>query len=88
MRYLMSLVMLAVGVLFIWKTDGVVGTFGRVGWAEQHLGGAGTYTFYKILGTLLIILAMLTVTGIGSRILESLVGGFFTNLSGGEAEAP
>lgn len=87
MRYLISLLMLGIGVLFVWKTDGVVGTFGRVGWAERHLGGAGTYTFYKLLGLVLIVLAMLTVTGIGDKILGSLVGGFFGNLAG-EAEAP
>ena len=77
MRYLVSLIFLAIGLLFVIKTSGVVGVFGRFGWAERHLGGAGTYTFYKLLGIGLIVLSMLILTGIGQAFLSAVTFGFF-----------
>ena len=51
----------AIGVLVmrysVWITD----NFGRVAWAEEHLRGglAGTYSLYKIIGLVAIILSLL-----------------------------
>ena len=81
MKWILSLLMLGTGVLLVWKTSPIVNSVGRFAWAERHLGATGTYTFYKLVGVVLIVIAMLTVTGIGEGILESLVGGFVGNVS-------
>jgi len=42
----------------------IVQVFGRVDWAERHLSGGlgGTYVMYKLVGLLVVILAMLYMT--------------------------
>lgn len=81
MKYLAFLILVGIGFVFIWQNAKVVDLFGRIGWAERHLGSAGTYVFYRLLGVFLILLAMLVVTGIGSRMLDSVLGGFYNNVS-------
>lgn len=55
--------MIAAGVAFIMKTDWFVRSFGRVAWAEDKLGYGGTWSFYKLLGVGVIILALMIMTG-------------------------
>lgn len=88
MRYVSFFILMAIGIVFVWKTDGVVGIFGRFAWAERHLGGAGTYTFYKLLGVALIFLAMVIVTGLGDLLLHNVLGSFFGNISNNPTDAP
>ena len=52
--------------------------FGHIPWAERYLGGGGTYTLYKIVGVIVIILAFLYMFGsLGSAIapLGKIFGG-------------
>ena len=37
--------------------------FGRIDWAEQVFGGAGTHTFYKLVGLFFIVIALLHLFG-------------------------
>ncbi len=80
MRYFVSIIMLLVGFVFVWKTDFVVNTVGHFSWAERHLGGAGTFTFYKLLGVGLLLFGMLLITGIAGTAFNSLTGGFLENI--------
>lgn len=82
MNILIFLLLVGFGVLFIAKTNGVVGVVGRFGWAERNLGGGGTFTFYKLLGLLMIIIAVMLITGL----FERMFGGTFTFLFGGIRE--
>ncbi len=43
----------------------LVQTFGKINWAETHLGGGlgGTYTMYKLVALLIIFLAFLYMFG-------------------------
>ena len=53
---------------------------GKVGWAEQYLGGgllAGTYTFWRLVGLVFIILAVLWIFG-----LLDLLGGALRGILG------
>ncbi len=53
------------GVLFILFTEWFVQNFGRIEWAEQHLGAeGGTRIFYKLLGLILIFFGMLMILGL------------------------
>ncbi|MSU76317.1 hypothetical protein EXS54_02515 [Patescibacteria group bacterium] len=84
MKILVFLILLGFGILFIAKTDGVVGMTGRIGWAERHLGGAGTYTFYKLLGLACLIIGFMLITGIFDRMFGGALGFLF----GGIRQSP
>ncbi len=50
-----------VGFLVIKYSIQITDTFGRVDWAEQHLRGglAGTYSLYRLVGVVFIVLSLL-----------------------------
>ena len=81
MNFLIFVVTLAVGVVLIWKTEACVRITGEIGWAERNLGGAGTYSLYKIIGIALIIFGMMIVTGT----FDAVFGGFLRTIFGGFA---
>jgi hypothetical protein len=64
MKFLLGLIMIAVAILFIVKTEWFIGAFGRIGWAEEKLGAeGGTRLFYKLLGVLLVLMAFMIMSG-------------------------
>lgn len=66
------------GALFVIKTEWFLNTFGRVEWAEAHLGTeGGTRLFYKLLGLFIIIVSMLGVAGLLGDVVLRLFGGLF-----------
>lgn len=83
MRFLIFLLLGAVGIGMILKTGPLVDFTGRIGWAEQHLGATGTYTLYKLIGLGLIIIGTMYATGL----FQSLVNGFFGFLIPGSEPA-
>ncbi len=80
MKIFLFVLLTGSGILFIAKTRAVIGITGRVGWAERNLGGAGTYTLYKLIGVACVIIAMMMITGVFDRIFGGLLGGFTGNL--------
>lgn len=80
MKIFLFILLIGFGVLFIAKTDGVVGVTGRVGWAERNLGGAGTHTMYKLIGLLCLIIAFMLITGLFERVTDGFFGFFLGNL--------
>ncbi len=79
MKFIIFLLLVGAGILFVWKTDGLVGLTGRVGWAERNLGGAGTYSLYKLIGVACLIISLILITGLFGRVF----GGLLTTLFGG-----
>lgn len=74
MLYLWAAIAVIIGTLMILYTDWLVANFGRVAWAEQHLGTeGGTRIFYKLVGTIIILFAFLGITGT----LGDIVRGIF-----------
>lgn len=73
MKILTLLICLGLGTLFILKTDAIERTTGKIGWAERNLGGAGTNSFYKLLGVAIIIFGFLVATGF----IDNTIGAFF-----------
>jgi hypothetical protein len=69
MRFVWGLIWVGVGFIIIKYSFPLVNIFGHIPWAERHLGGAGTYTVYKIAGVIVIIFALLYMFGI----LEGLI---------------
>jgi hypothetical protein len=80
MKYVISLLFIGAGVLMVWKTLAVQGIFGRIGWAERNLGGAGSVALYKLIGLAAIIFGLMLATGafglIGGGFLKGVFGGF------------
>lgn len=73
-----GLIGIVIGVLIIWKTFPLVNMFGKISWAEQHLGSGGTYTLYKLVGLLVVLLSAMHLFGILDIFLspfESVFGG-------------
>jgi len=54
LRLPIGLLFTLVGVLFLVKSYKIVHFIGYNAWAEEHLGGGGTYTLVKIFGLFLI----------------------------------
>ncbi len=75
-KILFLLICLLIGLVMILRTDSVVGITGRFGWAERNLGGAGTYTFYKLLGIALILIGMFYAAGGVDAMVRSIAGIF------------
>lgn len=74
---------MAVGFLIVWKSEWMLRAFGRVGWAEAHLGTeGGSRLFYKLIGILIIMAGVFAATnllgGILTAVLTPLFGGFGT----------
>ncbi len=61
-----------VGFLMIYKNVSLVSFTGKNSWAEKFLGPGGTFTFYKIIGILVIVVAFLYLTGGLNNIITSI----------------
>ncbi|MFA5129657.1 MAG: hypothetical protein WC477_01910 [Patescibacteria group bacterium] len=74
---LIGLLVLAMGVGLIWKTRAIVGFFGHMDWADQKLGGGGTYLVYKTVGVLLCFFGMLYATNLWDAFIAATFGSLF-----------
>ncbi|MBI2410715.1 MAG: hypothetical protein HYV32_02395 [Candidatus Kerfeldbacteria bacterium] len=72
MKYLFGILLIVLGFVVIWKTNWFLQMFGRNAWAEEKFGYGGTWTMYKILGVLLIIVAFLVMSGGAFKVLDFL----------------
>jgi hypothetical protein len=64
MKYLVGIILIAIGFVIIWKSNWLMDNMGRVEWAEQHLGSdGGTRVFYKLIGVAIILLSFLLMSG-------------------------
>lgn len=82
MGFVLAVAAAGIGLLMIIRTDDVIGFFGRIGWAERHLGSGGSFSLYKLLGVLLIVLAMLWITGLLDDLLLAPFGVLFGGFKG------
>ncbi len=81
MRIIWGLIGIGLGTLLIWKTYPLVGLFGKVPWAEQHLSSGGTYLLYKLIGLAAIILSGMYMFGLLELFLGPLAS-IFSGLKG------
>ena len=74
MRFFSGLIGVIAGFLLVRYSIAITDMFGRVQWAEDHLRGglAGTYSLYRILGVVFIILSLLYMFGAVGFILSPL----------------
>lgn len=70
-----GIIIFALGLVFIIFTEWLVRNFGRIDWAEAHLGvEGGTRIFYKILGLICLFLGLLMIFGLFGGIVLWIFG--------------
>lgn len=72
MRFILGLIILALGIWVVIKTEYMLEFIGRVEWAEDKLGPGGSRTFYKLLGMVIILIGFATMTNLISGILAGI----------------
>jgi hypothetical protein len=78
MKYTIGFIVIIIGTLLVLKSEWLINNFGRVEWADQHLGTeGGTRIFYKILGIILIVGSFLVMSGAFNGMLRGMFGGAF-----------
>ncbi|MEO8065938.1 MAG: hypothetical protein ABI643_03770 [Candidatus Doudnabacteria bacterium] len=80
MHFIQGLIGVVIGILLIRYSVAITDMLGRVDWAEEHLRGglAGTYSLYRIVGIIFIVLSLLymfNIIGFLISPLGSIFGG-------------
>lgn len=73
-RIVTFIVVEGIGFCLLYFTDGIIKFVGRIGFAEKVFGAAGTYTFLRLLGGLVMFGGLLFVTGVGQKALDGIFG--------------
>ncbi len=64
MNIVWGILIVAVGVIIVIKTEWLVQNFGRIAWFDKYLGTeGGTRLGYKFIAIIIIFLGVLTLTG-------------------------
>jgi len=77
-RILIGILVSIGGFIIVWKTQIMLDTVGPIEWAEKNLGGGGSRLFYKLLGTLIIVIGFMVIT----NLFDEIVGGGIKSLFG------
>lgn len=71
--FIVGIIIGFIGFVFVWKTEWFLINFGRIGFAEEHLGTeGGSRLVYKLGGILLIIIGIMYAFDL----TDSLIGWF------------
>ena len=77
MYFIFYLLATLIGSLLLIKTEWFLNNFGRIQWAEMHLGTeGGSRLFYKLLGILIIFISFLFITGLMQKLLLKFLSPF------------
>jgi len=83
MKYVLGIILIGLGFLIVWKADWIMNNFGRIPWAEEHLGmDGGTRLLWKLIGLLVIIGSFMYMTGMLGGIIRFIFGGGSTGSIG------
>lgn len=62
----------------VMRSEWFLSFFGRIDWAEIHLGSeGGTRVFYKLLGMITILISLMVMTGMIEGLLFAIFGPLF-----------
>lgn len=76
MKYFLGIILIGLGFLITWKADWIMNNFGRIPWAEEHLGmEGGTRLMWKLIGILIILGSFMYMTGMLGGIFRAIFGG-------------
>lgn len=63
-QYILGALALAFGIFMVIKSEAFLRVCGRIDWAEEHFSNSGgSRLMYKLMGIIVIIFALLAVTG-------------------------
>ena len=72
-KFIFGIIIVAAGFLFVWKSEWLLQNFGRIPFAEKHLGTeGGTRLMYKIIGIIIIIIGFMYATDLTDNTLKWL----------------
>lgn len=72
--FILGLIFVAIGFIFVWKTEWFLNNFGRIGFAEEHLGTeGGSRLVYNLIGILMIIFGVMYGLNLTEPILRAFV---------------
>lgn len=67
-----------IGSIMVMRSEWFLSFFGRIDWAEVHLGSeGGTRVFYKLLGMITILISLMVMTGMIEGLLFAIFGPLF-----------
>jgi hypothetical protein len=82
MHIILGLLGVVVGTLFVMKSEWLLQNFGKVPWAEEHLGAdGGSRLFYKLIGLAIIIIGFLGMIGLLGGLIIGIFGSLFRGLA-------
>jgi len=77
-RIIVGIVGIVIGSIMVIRSEWLLSFFGRINWAEIHLGSeGGTRLFYKLIGILAIIISLMIMTGMIEGLLMAIFGPLF-----------
>ena len=77
-KYIVGIIGIIFGTLMVMKSESFLRFFGKIDWAERHLGlDGGTNLFYKLIGIGIIVISFMLMSGM----LGSIFGKLFLNSS-------
>jgi len=77
-RIIVGIVGIVIGSIMVIRSEWLLSFFGRINWAEIHLGSeGGTRVFYKLIGILAIIISLMIMTGMIEGLLMAIFGPLF-----------
>lgn len=77
-RIIVGIIGIVIGSIMVVRSEWLLSFFGRINWAEIHLGSeGGTRIFYKLLGLLTIIVSLMIMTGMIEGLLLAIFGPLF-----------
>jgi len=74
-RFIVFIICILVGLVFLMKTDNIIKWTGRISFAEKYFGAAGTYAFLRVLGGLIMFGGLVFLTNTHAVLLDSIFGG-------------
>jgi hypothetical protein len=77
-RIIIGTIGIAIGTIMVLRSEWFLSFFGRINWAEIHLGAeGGTRLFYKLIGMATILISLLIMTGMIEGVLMAIFGPLF-----------
>ena len=72
LRVFIGILITVAGFIVVWKSEKVLGFFGKSAWAEKHLQyEGGSHLFYKLIGVAIILAGLFLI----SNIWQDIAGG-------------
>ena len=75
MKIFFMILAVVVGAILIIKNEWFLENFGRIAWADEHLGSeGGSRLMYKLIGLAMILVSLLVFTGGVQKIIIGIFG--------------